>query len=115
MSVQTVSPEQQQRNKEQRENYRKELMRAVANKTPVQIAADGVENYFRAIMTTRDAVISGLTDIDLDDVFRHVECAIERDYVAEHGPSKDDWSATFAADAAYLVGVQVGLRLRGAR
>ena len=97
---------------ESAEKYRQELLAAAAGKTPVELAASCVEEFFAKFFSSRDPLI-GIGFDTLDGPCRVVEAAIERDWRAEHGDdSQAEWSE---AEAWYLIGVQVGLRLRVSR
>jgi len=86
-----------------------------------QHATQAVSEYFNAMLADREFFpLSGIADNgsqpSLGDVFEEVSNILEAEYVREHGPITDDqdvvlWQIGLAA--GYLVGVQVGLRLRG--
>ena len=68
------------------------------------------------IVSEADAMTPGhCAAVDLGAVFSRVLEALERQWVKEHGPIEEgdvtrDW---LERQCGYLVGVQVGLRLRG--
>lgn len=81
-----------------------------------ELAADIVQDWFETRLTTRDVFTQGsifqrLTEASFDEV----QDAVKADYVRTHGPvtdSDDLVDEMCAQEAGYLIGVQVGVRLR---
>lgn len=75
-----------------------------------ELAAKIVGKWFHTVTLTTD----GFTQDAL--TFDPVQDAVMREYVRDHGPVKpgeDLVDRMCAQEAGYLIGVQVGLRLRG--
>jgi hypothetical protein len=82
---------------------------------PVAIARESVRRWFDSLLTTKDPYQHVRLDHDFtaENAFAHVESALEEDYRAQYGDENlDAMREDFAREAGYLIGVQVGLRLR---
>lgn len=87
-----------------------------ATTDPHAIAHVAVDRFFQAMIASRDATAEGCwSTASLDQAFIETQDAVKAAYVREHGPIKDGDDLVdeqCAQEAGYLVGVQVGLRLR---
>lgn len=92
------------------------MARPVAAQDPRAMATAAAQRRFDALLTSPD-VDGDVLDVDLD--FEAIEDALEAAFVKEHGqPLAADEGLILriirAREAGYLVGVQMGLRLRAA-
>jgi hypothetical protein len=78
------------------------------------LAARLVDDWFESLLATREVFTVGSIHSRLTETaFEQVQDAVERAHVAGHGPLSDDVEhEMIAMEAGYLLGVQVGLRLR---
>ena len=84
-------------------------------RTAQALAIELVQKWFDDLMTSRDVL--AFPD-DGQFSFEDIEKALTREHEIEHGkirPDQDLIPLEIASEAGYLVGVQVGLRLRGER
>jgi hypothetical protein len=86
-------------------------------KTPQQIAAAAVEQWFHDVVGSTDALTSADYDENglIAEAYDEIERLLEAEYVRQHGPIKPEDNTAlvvFAREAGHLIGVQVGLRLR---
>lgn len=82
-------------------------------KDPLQMARD-LADRFVGSMTAITTV--GDQDIDaLNDGIDAIQDRIRATYPSDHDDDDANFNETSAREAGYLVGVQVGLRLRGLR
>ncbi len=85
---------------------------------PRKLAIRLVDEWFDAITSSHDGHNSTYTrGQQLSDAFGNVEVALEAEELAEYGAASDDEDAAIrkriaSTEAGYLIGVQVGLRLR---
>lgn len=83
-----------------------------------QIAAEAVQMWCNSFTRTWLSHLDGhVSQRSLGDVFDVVERALKDEYVAKYGPvdAEDpdyEGDEIFAREAGYLIGVQVGMRLR---
>ena len=79
-----------------------------------QVAVEAVERWFQHVTST---FYESDGEGKLIEAFDAVSQALEAEYVAQHGPIADDDTgreSLLDQEAGYMVGVQVGLRLRNA-
>lgn len=89
------------------------MMATPKKKTAARLAEDLVREHFSVMVTSLDGLGSDWEDAD--GLFAEVGNALEREWVALHGPIKDGDGMThrmLQRECGYLVGVQVGLHLR---
>jgi hypothetical protein len=97
--------------------------RRAIRKTPVtvsaaELAAQRVAEWYASLLYSNGALLQGHAyQISFDHVFTEVQEALTREYVAECShmgdPDEDIVAVTnLAQEAGYLIGLQVGLRLR---
>lgn len=88
-------------------------MSTATTRTPAQMAADAVAEVFDNIVTTTATLTLGTNfKPDLENAFGEIEDVV---YAADSAKFDDVQMAWRLAgrEAGYLIGVQVGLRLRG--
>jgi hypothetical protein len=93
----------------------KSKRRAVApQRAPSALAARVVGEWFESVLATREVFTVGSIHSRLTETaFEQVQDAVERAHIAAHGPVSDEAEhEMIAMEAGYLLGVQVGLRLR---
>lgn len=82
----------------------------------VEIAERGVDRWFNSVITSSRAHQHGsVFQFLLEETFEAVSEALHREHVADHGKierTDHDTPRVLAMEAGYLVGVQVGLRIR---
>jgi hypothetical protein len=86
-------------------------------KDPRRMAAEAVREYFQRMVTDCEAFNPDFSDSRvIDEAFEQIEDVIEAAFVKERGkslrPDEDLYPRQFSREAGYLIGVQVGLRLR---
>lgn len=94
------------------------MAKASKSPDPRQMAVDAVEKWFTGLLSTSDAVTDAGNQPTLESAFDEVTAALEFEHVAQHGPITPDQDVVMemiGREAGYLIGVQVGLRLRAAR
>ena len=88
-----------------------------AVKNPRKLAAKAVQNWYDSLIESAEAhTHGGIFQVTLDKAFDDVERALRVEYEKDHGTIKEDQDGVdpyLAREAGYLIGVQVGLRLRG--
>lgn len=97
------------------------MPRNTPKKTPQQIAREAVEEWHSTVIEDRDALYTSshaasTSSRRIDSAFDAIENFLEAEHVKGHGPIEPDddlQRVMFGRDAGYLIGVQVGLRLRG--
>jgi hypothetical protein len=87
-------------------------------KDPRRMAVAVVQEHFDNMMTTSDTYIeAGYLVSPIDAAFDAIENALEAEAVKRQGkpidPDEDVELRMISREAGYLIGVQVGLRLRG--
>ena len=86
--------------------------------SPAKLAQRGVERLFQELTDTSEAFADARNSIGpIEDLITEVNDAIEREHIQKHGPIEPDEDIAreiLGREAGYLVGVQVGLRLRRA-
>lgn len=88
---------------------------------PRQMAVAGVQEWFNSLLEHDMALSHGsVYAVTLEDKFEEIERALIAEHEREQGKpteegDEDFVAAVFGRTAGYLIGVQVGLRLRGGR
>ncbi len=89
--------------------------------SPPALAAKRVQEWFDNIVSTADALATSdfESEVLLGNAFIEVQEILRREHDEAHGPPEPTSVAVvdgmMAREAGYLIGVQVGLRLRGAK
>jgi hypothetical protein len=86
--------------------------RSTKTPDPRRIAEAGVRKWFTAFEEWQWSFLNGVDDQQFYKLFIDVEKALMAEHQAEH-PTSQTQGREFESTAAYIVGVQVGLRLRG--
>jgi hypothetical protein len=86
--------------------------RSIKTSDPRRIAEAGVRKWFAAFEEWQWSFLNGVDDEEFDALFSDVEKALMVEHQARH-PKNQAKDGEFESTAAYIVGVQVGLRLRG--
>lgn len=87
---------------------------------PRKLAVEMVQEWYESLLASGEAHTHGsIYQVTLDNGFIAVQEALEAEHEKEHGkmPPPEDGSVEreiIAQEAGYLIGVQVGLRLRSA-
>jgi hypothetical protein len=79
-----------------------------------QIARDVVSEWANQLVATAEShTVGGVYQIGLESLFDRLQEALEAEHSKEYGPITDAAGHTLMArETGYLIGVQVGLRLR---
>lgn len=85
--------------------------KSVTKPSAAQIAAQSVAEWHAGFLSSSSAYVWPDSEAP-DDVLERVQDALQREHIAKHGPLKDEVRLMLAQEAGYLLGVQVGLRLR---
>ena len=92
------------------------MAKASKQRDPRQMAVEAVQKWHGSLIDGPEAHYSGsVYQVTLDQAFDDVTDALEAEHVADHGPITPDQDAVremLGRSAGYLIGVQVGLRLR---
>ena len=93
--------------------------RKPATKDPRAIARTAADEYFAALLNNPDLgeAFDEMAS-PLDGALEEIINLLEAEHVKQHGPITSDADVTYemiGRETGYLVGVQVGLRLRGDR
>ena len=86
-------------------------------KNPQEIATAAVQRWFTDMVGSGDTLTSGDYDVSgpISQAYEEIELILEDRHVQQYGPIRPDQDLTrlmFGRESGYLVGVQVGLRLR---
>lgn len=82
---------------------------------PRAIAITAVQAWFNHLTGTVDSVTDSDNRVTLESAFDDVTAALEAEHIAQFGPiepNDDVVMEMIGRETGYLVGVQVGLRLR---
>lgn len=99
----------------------KHQSRKKSNTDPRALAVTAVQDWYNELITSSCATSEGQdASSTLEYQFAAVQEALEAEYIREHAPDRTSTdedramlSEICAREAGYLIGVQVGLRLRG--